>query len=180
VKTPTGDELDIKVIDRDGFWAIVDWARDKTASPEQTVELIGEFLERLLPEQIVAFHRELWARMHEAYRQDLWAAAALIHGGCGYDGFCYFRGWLITQGRQFFEAVLADPRRVGQRIVRGQPAECEEMLFVATLAHERRTGREIEGFPPEEGPPAGQPWTEADLPRLFPALYRLFHVEEQT
>jgi hypothetical protein len=38
-----------------------------------------------------------------SYRTVLWAAACLINGGYSDDGFEYFRGWLIVQGRDVFE-----------------------------------------------------------------------------
>jgi hypothetical protein len=47
--------------------------------------------------------------MAESYRWDLWGAAYLINGGCSDDGFDYFRGWLLSQGRAIWQATLADP-----------------------------------------------------------------------
>jgi hypothetical protein len=41
--------------------------------------------------------------------RDQWGAAYLANGGCSDDGFDYFRGWLIGQGRKVYETVLADP-----------------------------------------------------------------------
>jgi hypothetical protein len=32
--------------------------------------------------------------------RDQWGAAYLANGGCSDDGFDYFRGWLIGQGRK--------------------------------------------------------------------------------
>ena len=43
--------------------------------------------------------------------QPLWDAAYLINGGCSDDGFDYFRGWLVDQGRETFERCLAEMRR---------------------------------------------------------------------
>ena len=63
--------------------------------------------------------------MNESYRWDLWSAAYLANGGCSGDGFDYFRGWLIGQGRTAYETVLADPDALAVRgpgaagIVRG-------------------------------------------------------------
>ncbi|MER7341367.1 DUF4240 domain-containing protein [Streptomyces sp. NPDC000075] len=36
------------------------------------------------------------------------------NGGCSDDGFDYFCGWLITQGPEAFERVVADPGRPGR------------------------------------------------------------------
>ena len=48
--------------------------------------------------------------MAGSYWTPLWAAAYVINGGCSDDGFDYCRGWLILQGREVFEHVVADPR----------------------------------------------------------------------
>ena len=45
----------------------------------------------------------------QAHRWDLGAAAYLMRGGYSDDGFDYFRGWLIAQGRSRRERALADP-----------------------------------------------------------------------
>jgi hypothetical protein len=36
----------------------------------------------------------------------MWVAAYLMNGGCSDDGFDYFRGWLIAQGRTTLEQVV--------------------------------------------------------------------------
>ena len=35
--------------------------------------------------------------------------AFIVNGGASDDGFDYFRGWLIAQGREVFEGTLAKP-----------------------------------------------------------------------
>jgi hypothetical protein len=44
--------------------------------------------------------------MADSYQGDLRAAAYLINGGASDDGFEYFRGRLITQGREVYAGVL--------------------------------------------------------------------------
>ena len=38
--------------------------------------------------------------MHKTYKQDIWAAAYIVLGGCSDDSFEYFRYWLIAQGHE--------------------------------------------------------------------------------
>ena len=47
--------------------------------------------------------------MADSYRSSLWAAVYVINGGCSHDGFDYFRGWLMLQGRETFGQAVADP-----------------------------------------------------------------------
>jgi len=44
-----------------------------------------------------------------AYKEKLWAAAAIMHNGCSDDGFIDFRAWLIAQGKDVYLSALADP-----------------------------------------------------------------------
>lgn len=37
-----------------------------------------------------------------SYRQDLWAVAYTVLGGCSDDGFDYFRFWLVARGKEVF------------------------------------------------------------------------------
>jgi hypothetical protein len=56
--------------------------------------------------ELVAFRQvqdELFDR--EAHRWDLWAAAYVINGGASDDGFEYFLGWLMAQGRARWEST---------------------------------------------------------------------------
>lgn len=41
-----------------------------------------------------------------SYRQDLWAVAYVVLGGCSDDGFDYFRFWLVARGKDVYYAAL--------------------------------------------------------------------------
>jgi hypothetical protein len=99
----------------------------------------------LVPEEIAGFWLELELLLSDAYRQDLWGAAYLINGGASDDGFDYFRGWLLAQGRETWEAALADPDSladvVDEDLGEGfEGFEGEGMLSVARHAYESATG----------------------------------------
>src|SRR5262249_29677619 len=47
-----------------------------------------------------------------AYSWDLWGAAYMIGGGCSNGAFWDFSSTLIMQGKDFFDAALADPDRL--------------------------------------------------------------------
>lgn len=98
----------------------------------------------------------------------------IINGGCSDDGFDYFRGWLVAQGKDFFEQVLQEPARAARR-VRDENAECEDILYAAPEAYENKTGTEMP-MPPIELPPepSGERWHEDDLERLYPRLWKRF------
>lgn len=140
-------------MDRDRFWAFVEEARggveDSVADPDGVAEQLTEAVAGLPPEEIVGFGVELERLQVEAYRQDLWGAAYLINGGASDDGFDYFRGWLVAQGRETWEAALADPDSLAD-VVDEEPDEGfegfdgEAMLSVGVDAYESAAGDEKE------------------------------------
>jgi hypothetical protein len=87
--------------------------------------------------------------MADSYRGDLWGAAYLINGGASDDGFDYFRGWLIAQGREVFEAAVADPdslagvAAVRAAVAAGEDLDAEEVLNIAWDAYLAATGEQL-------------------------------------
>src|SRR5215510_8652424 len=128
-------------MDKSQFWTLIEDAR-RDASPSDQIapSLIGEIMHW---EQIFATYHRL------SYTNPLWAAAYVVNGGCSDDGFDYFRGWLIAQGREVFERVTADPDALAELPVVRAAAdewlelECEEVLGIAWSAHLTATGEQL-------------------------------------
>jgi hypothetical protein len=91
------------------FWQAIDEARQSvvkfTDVPARLIELLSQMDEK----EIIDFGSHFQNCMHLSYDANLWLAAVVIIGGCGDDKFTDFRCWLIAQGRDVFEAALADP-----------------------------------------------------------------------
>lgn len=87
-----------KLMTEEKFWSIIENShrgRD-----------LKECLTQLSEDELFGF-RYWWEYFcHMSYKQDLWAVAYIVLGGCGDDGFDYFRFWLIAQGRQVFYDAL--------------------------------------------------------------------------
>ncbi|WP_234359107.1 DUF4240 domain-containing protein [Plantactinospora sp. BC1] len=61
----------------------------------------------------------------------------MVNGGASHDGFEYFLGWLMAQGRMRWEATLADPDSLADVVdVDTGDLDGEEMLYVAPRAAE--------------------------------------------
>src|SRR5215469_4606306 len=134
------------------FWRLIDTARGQVADAADTEAVAARvvvLLSALRPEEIVTVQRVLSGLLADSYQTSLWAAAYLINGGCSDDGFEYFRGWLIAQGRQAFEQGRADPDSLAELPVIGPPrigrppVECEEMLYIARRGYFAATGEEV-------------------------------------
>jgi hypothetical protein len=152
-------------MNREQFWALIEAAKTSSGGDcqAQTAQLVAALRHGPVGEILD------WDRIHaqlrvESYRWDLWGAAYLINGGCSDDGFDYFRGWLLSQGRAIWEAALVDPDWLADhpqvRVHRPHRdlddyvyLECEDILGVAYDAYEALTGQ---GFTP--GVPGRQPW----------------------
>jgi uncharacterized protein DUF4240 len=165
------------------FWQLIEDARgdDQTVADRATALLAAR-----PPAEIVAAQQVFWDLMAASYRAPLWAAAYVINGGCSDDAFEYFRCWLIAQGREAFERVVADPDTLAESpVVRAAAADrmeldCEEMLGVAWRAHLTATG---EGLPtgsftiryPDLDPDWGFDFDDrAEIARRLPRLAALY------
>ncbi|MGX6608084.1 DUF4240 domain-containing protein [Micromonosporaceae bacterium Da 78-11] len=137
----------------DDLWNVVEAARRALPGrpdAEDVIEKMTELLAELPPAEIAAYQQPLWDLMARSYRDKLWAAAYVVNGGASDDGFDYFRGWLIAQGRAVFEQAITDPDSLA-----GHPeiaedvdeVEAEDMLNVVHNAYRQATG----GEPPEGG-----------------------------
>jgi len=134
-------------MDTDKFWRIVDAAKLESGGIcQQQVEVTVQKLSQLEPAEIVAFDELMVRLFKDAYRWDLWGAAYLINEGCSDSGFYGFRAWLITQGRQVYEAALRDPDSLADhhdvlRLAEFEVLECEDFLSATDMAYEKVTGQ---------------------------------------
>lgn len=142
-------------MDRETFWDIVERARRAAGRETVTAEgadavarhLVAE-LSVLSPAAIVGFEQAYDDVNLEAWRWDLWAAAYLMRGGCSDDGFDYFRGWLVAQGRAVWERAVADPDSLAEAGVdpEDDAVECEAVLSAAGDAYAEATGAGTDAF----------------------------------
>ena len=176
-------------MDTEDLWTLIDAARagvDDPSDGDAVAERASGLLAARPVEEIVRAQQSLWDLMAASYRDALWAAAYTVNGGCSDDGFDYFRGWLITQGKEVFERVVADPDALAELpAVRRAAAEqdeleCEETLAIAWNAHLAATGSELPGdaftitYPALE-PGWGFDFDEAgEMGRRLPRLAALF------
>jgi Protein of unknown function (DUF4240) len=113
-------------------------------------------------------------------------AASIFEGGCSDDGFAYFQGWLLLQGKEVFQAAIADPDSLAGYPTIPEMAECEDVLSVATEAYPTVTGEVMPANESDEvgvrrmrTEPTGQQGTEASLPRRFPKLWSRFSLQRE-
>lgn len=175
--------------DHEEFWQIIEAGRHAGLRRPLLAKLLGraEFdqerqlaaitaeLDRLSPDQLVAFKVWLGDQMQRANRWDLWGAAYVMCGGCGDDSFEYFRAWLLGQGRQAFDRAIEDPETLADLSVRDPEFECEfeSLIYVAADVYEQKTGSDLYGHLPEDATPrgpVGEPFDESTVFERYPHI----------
>jgi hypothetical protein len=169
----------------DQFWQIIASAAKADHDPEVHMEALRAALRELSLDEVIAFEVAFRSYLNRAYTWDLWGAAFVIHGRCSDDGFEYFRRWLVTRGREAYEAALADPDSLADLDARPGEAgvwEHEAIYYVAGEVFEEKGGEDdVRDYSEAEAgmdgsSPSGTPFEEDELhlaPR-YPKLYRRF------
>jgi Protein of unknown function (DUF4240) len=176
-------------MDREQFWSLIEAAKAVTGGDCRTLtaQLVAALSKRSVNE-VLAWDRIHGDLMAESYRRDLWGAAYLINGGCSDDGFDYFRGWLLSQGRANWQAALTAPDSLADhpevRVHRPYQEpdtylECEDILGVAYHAYEALTGQEltveVAGMRPWPPAELGEDWDfddPAEMRTRYPRLWQ--------
>lgn len=106
-------EIASELLSEERFWQIIARSLDGTDSVGLTMkkqtELLEQELEHLSHDEFAGFAGHFSKYYSDACRQDLWAVAYVVMGGCSDDCFTDFRKWLVTRGQAVYEAALRNP-----------------------------------------------------------------------
>jgi hypothetical protein len=125
------------------FWEVIEAGHRGASGFEERLAAVTRELLKQSPQEVLEFDCIFWRRIDDAYRADLWDAAALAGGGCGDDGFEYFLRWLVSRGRRAYAAVLDNPDTLVDWIDGEDDIFFEQFGWVASEAYRRKTGREL-------------------------------------
>lgn len=169
----------------DQFWEIIERTAPSGREASAQAQALQTILRELSPEQIISFEIAFRRYLNAAYTWDLWGAAFVVQGGCSDDGFEYFRRWLVSRGRDTYEAALADPDSLAE--FEGWPGpfgvwDFEEIYYVAKRVFEENGGKgDVRDYSESEaglgGPePSGEPFDEDEehLAQRYPKLWQRF------
>ena len=158
----------------ENFWLLIEKSKVDADDCTDQADNLSQLLSDLESAEIISFSEHFNQKLIDAFRWDLWAIAYIVNGGASDDGFLYFRGWLLAQGKDYFEAALAHPESAANNAIVGEFNECEDILYVARQAYEEITGDELPTILNEPAQPAGESWEEEDVEEMFPKLAEKF------
>ena len=130
-------------MDEATFWSLIDrfdWSKEED---DDIIEPAVVAL-ALLPDSQIAGFQQILARKLYALDGRAWAreSGELIWFGepdrLSVDGFLYARALVVANGKEFYDAVLADPATMPK------DADFEAILMLAADAYDRKTGLEWE------------------------------------
>jgi hypothetical protein len=171
-------------------WQLIDEARADLpvhADADDVATRMKALLTPREPADILALAQPLWDLFTNSYRVDLWAAAYLINGGASDDGFDYFRGWLIAQGRTTYEQALASPDGLADHpavihaAATGEDLWGEAMISVVWDTYETVTGKALPDdaytgtYPDLDSDSDFDFDDDAEMRHRLPRLTALFH-----
>jgi hypothetical protein len=97
-------------VDAESFWALIEDAQARgQGDPDRIADALDYTFYDANDATISAFQDQLAAASRQLFTWRHGEAAELICGGLDPDGFTAWRYWVIAQGRQVFEQVVADP-----------------------------------------------------------------------
>ena len=140
-RTPMRQDVDrvTGVVAEDEFWHVIgvlDWSAD---DDEEILEPAVEYLAAQSPDKIAGFQRMLCDKLfqldREEFARQIGDYAYGSSAGFSADHFLDVRSAVVANGRQFYDAVLADPRKMPK------DREFEALLMLAETAYRRKTGR---------------------------------------
>jgi hypothetical protein len=172
-------------MNQDQFWQFIATSR---ANTNHDLEHLRANLEKnanaLSDDEVLSLDQHIWHFLAHSYQSRLWAAAYLINGGCSFDGFDYFRGWLVAQGREVYFAALENPDSLADHLVQipnwepWDELEFEDMLGIGSSVYQKRFGEYPNTATPY--PAIELDWDEDDdvyFAQNFPKLSKLMQTD---
>lgn len=170
------------------FWGIIESSihSAKNVNVEQDTYLTS-YLTELSLEEILEFEKLLRKLIIELDEFKVMAILKVIEGYVSDDSYLYFRCWIIGRGENFYSMSLSDPDELSRLIPKDVEPYFEDLLYVASRAHENKTGNHEDENNPRDvarsqgldydfnAPPTkGEDWEDANLPALYPKLCAKF------
>ena len=155
------------------FWELIEQSRTKSDSDSEFLDILKDKLEAMSAPEIKKFQKLLLETTNELEHWDVWALAYIVRGGCGDDGFDYFKAWVIAKGKEAFESVKGMQIEKFQNLFEEDP-QFEEFMYVAQEAYANKKYEEMPLPRVRVKELEGKKWEEESICKSYPELCALF------
>jgi hypothetical protein len=136
-----------EMMNEDQFWSIIETSLTASKDLEAHAKDLTKSLSKLSSEEVIGFYLREQKLRFDSYTSDLWCAGYIINSGCSDDSFEYFRCWIIAHGKEVFYSSFKNPDSLSELYSKEiDYHEFEDLMYVASNAFEKKTGKEIEDF----------------------------------
>jgi hypothetical protein len=177
-----------KLLSERRFWNVISRSLGGTDSVGLTAtrqeQLLEQELERLSRDEFTGFLGHYYHNQHHAYRNDLWAVAYVVMGGCSNDCFIDFRKWLVMRGKSVYRAALQDPDSLCVEFDKIPKGDIPLWEYYPSRQYDRRFGGGAHDrayqrfkFPPVELFDPENEWNsddEASIRKLCPRVFQKY------
>lgn len=128
------------------FWqliALIDVSALDDNREDQAIEPLEAALSSKAESELFAFEEVLSQKLYSIDGEEFGNNAG--DSGGSDDGFLYARCYVVARGREFFEAVKSNPKRMPKSIDQW----CEDLLYPHRIAWARQTGNDQGAWPYE-------------------------------
>ena len=133
----------------DIFWQLIEKAKNSSKDDfRASCENLIEYLTEYSVDDIVSFDNILSKKIKKATTYKMLLACFIINSYISDDTFEYFCGWLIGQGKDNYEAGVADPNYFCKLLEKGDRTnqDGEYLTTVAVQAFEEKTHKDSDIF----------------------------------
>jgi hypothetical protein len=136
-----------ELMNEDLYWKIIQASLPKPFAQHKQKENLIQQLQKLPAKEIVRFKLRTDKLMFDIYNSEMWCAAYIINGGCSDDGFTYFRGWIISRGKEVYYKSKSNPDNLIDELDdEPDEYEFEDFLYAANDAFEAKTEKDLYDF----------------------------------
>lgn len=136
-----------ELLNEDLYWKIIETSLTKSSDQHTQHENLILQLQKLSAREIIGFKLRTDKLMYDIYNSEMWCAAYIINGGCSDDGFTYFRGWVISRGKEvYYKSKLNPDNLIDELDDENDDYEFEDFLYAANDAFETKTEKDLYDF----------------------------------
>lgn len=167
--------LDKRKIDEPIFWELIGNSRKIAETKEDFLELLKSKLIQFKPLELKRFQKILLTYQNQLNHWDTWALAYIVRRGCGDDCFDYFKLWVISKGKDTYEAIKNNEVSQFKDIFTQEDPEFEDFEYLAEEVYEELTNKEMKQPNVKRVKMKGKQWNEDKVCENYATICELFN-----